>query len=180
MRRKIRLGKFAGWEWSADWNVVPSGVILIMIFSLLAAATVTLPTATAIVAGVLATLLHYTYDVLHNVGHGIAARRSGYPMRGILFFTILAGSVYPRDEPQLPGKIHIQRALGGPSMSLIITIIMGVLAVLAWESGGVARFITVLGFLSNLLIFTIGALIPPLNLGWFSNDGGTILTWWGK
>jgi Zn-dependent protease len=180
MRRKLRLGKWAGWEWSADWNVLPSAVILALGLSLGAAATMNLPIETAIIAGLLATGLHYIYDVLHNLGHALAARRTGYPMRGIHFFMILVGSIYPRDEPPLPGKIHIQRALGGPIMSLIVTIILGLLAILAWDGGGIGRFVTTVGFLSNLLIFTIGALIPPLRFGWFSNDGGTILTWWGK
>lgn len=180
MSRTIRLGNFLGWEWSADWNVLPSAALVALGLSWVAAHTMNLPAATALVAGILAMLLHYVSDVLHNLGHRLAAARTGYPMRGIHFFLVLAGSVYPRDEPQLPGKIHIQRALGGPMMSLIVTVMMGVGMILAWDNGGIARFVTSFGFVTNLLIFTIGALVPPLRLGWFSNDGGTIVAWWGK
>jgi len=126
--------------------------------------------------GLLCVLVMFLGDWLHDMGHAWAARRVGHPMTGIKYFSILAQCEYPKNEPQLPGKIHIQRALGGFWVNLLI--------------GGVAFFLLlygplwpawafwVLGFTAfyNFVILGLGALIPPIDIpGYFQNDGGTIL-----
>src|SRR5258706_526147 len=90
--------------------------------------------------GLLAVALHWLSEIVHHLGHAIAARRTGYPMSGIRlgFLGVLTSSVYPRDEPELPPALHIQRALGGPLASLAIGLVAGALALALHPSGGLA------------------------------------------
>ena len=111
--------------------------------------------------GFLAALLHYVSDMLHQFGHAFAARCTGHPMSGVYFWGIFGASLYPKDEGELPGRVHIQRALGGPLASFAGTIVAGLL---------------LFTFVDNLLVFALGALFP-IRLGDFVTDGATILYW---
>jgi Zn-dependent protease len=112
--------------------------------------------------------------LVHNLGHAWAARRVGYPMSGILFWGLLASSLYPPDEPLLPGRVHIRRALGGPLISLLASLASAVF-VLALIGSGVWWYLALFYCLDNFIVFTLGALLPmPFT------DGGTILAWRGK
>jgi hypothetical protein len=90
-------------------------------------------------------------------------------------FWLLSTSVYPSDEPSLPGAIHIRRALGGPLASLLLSVVAAIVAGVLLPVGGVLWWVGAFFFLENLLIFTLGSLVP---LGF--NDGSTLLRWWGK
>ena len=103
------------------------------------------------------------------------AQSTGYPMRGVRFVHVLAYSVYPRDEPELSGKIHIRRALGGPAISLAVTVLALVILLVAQTVGGFLFWIALWFFLDNLLVFFLGAFLP---LGF--TDGSSILKWLGK
>lgn len=126
----------------------------------------------AIAGGILAAAIHLLSEFWHQLGHARAARRTGYPMRGIHFFTILGASRYPRDEPVLPPDIHITRALGGPQASLLLAAVSGVLALLLRPFGGLLAFLATFTALDNLLVFVLGALTPNPFL---ETDGVTIL-----
>ena len=128
-----------------------------------------------IVGGLIATLMHLTATLWHQLGHAIAARRTGHPMMGVRLWLLLGASVYPHDEGDLPAAVHIQRALGGPIANLVLTILVGGVALILDPSNGVAWWLFVFWFLDNSLIFTLGALLP---LGF--NDGSTILHWLGQ
>ena len=45
-------------------------------------------------------------NTLHQFGHAWAARRVGYPMTGLRYRGVLAASLYPRNEPELPADIQ--------------------------------------------------------------------------
>ena len=127
----------------------------------------------AVLGGVLAVVLHWLSEIVHNLGHAWAAQRTGYPMTGVRLgiFGVIAQSLYPVDEPTLPGHVHIQRALGGPMSSAMLTVLAGLIAQVAGREGlfgGLAWFF----FLENLLVFLLGACLPLPGL-----DGGTILHW---
>ena len=96
---------------------------------------------------------------------------TGYPMSGIRFGThvVFATALYPADEPALPAGTHIQRALGGPIVSGVVTIIAFVVMRVISALSPLWSFVAWFFFLENLLLFTLQALIP---LGF--NDGGTI------
>lgn len=88
---------------------------------------------------------------------------------------VLASSRYPRDEPELPAEIHIRRALGGPTASFLLALVVGTIAFMQRDNGGMVWWLAVFLALDNLLIFTIGALLP-LSF----TDGGTLVYWWPR
>jgi Zn-dependent protease len=129
----------------------------------------------ALLGGLIAALLHYVLDFAHNMGHAIAARRTGYPMTGVHFWGILGTSIYPRDEPVLPGKVHIQRALGGPIMSGGISIVLAILVALVRPPDTLLDWLLVFALTLNVLAFTLGALLPLHRWVGIETDMDTIL-----
>ncbi|MBK8823074.1 MAG: hypothetical protein IPN58_10815 [Anaerolineales bacterium] len=83
------------------------------------------PLGESILLGFVAVFLHWVSVLLHHFGHLIAAQMTGYSMSGIQFgmFGILARDFYPDNEPNLPPSIHIRRALGGPIVSGLLSVI---------------------------------------------------------
>lgn len=126
----------------------------------------------SILGGFVAMILHWVGELFHQLGHARAAQKTGYPMIGIRGYFILGRSIYPKDEPDLPGYVHIRRALGGPQMSILVTVIAGVIAAALNPLGGVVWYVALFFMLDNLLTFSLGAFLP---LGF--TDGSTILYW---
>lgn len=122
-----------------------------------------------------ATMIHWFSEFWHHFGHWLAGKVAGYPMNGLLLVYVLAVGRYPQDEPDLPARVHIQRALGGPLASFLLTLAAGVLAGRLWPAGGVGAYLAAFAFLDNLLVFTLGALLP---LGF--TDGSTLMYWWPR
>jgi Zn-dependent protease len=172
---EYRLGRLAGLNLSARPSAVAGTIVLWAILAALGAALLDLPVGTAIVASLAAVALHWGSELLHQLGHAWAARRVGYPMIGVRAWGVLSASIYPPDEPALPGRIHIRRALGGPLASLLVTVVAGALALALRPLGGAIWWLALFFCLENLLVFTLGSLLP---LGF--NDGSTLLHWWGK
>jgi hypothetical protein len=130
---------------------------------------------TAILFGLLCTLLHWLADLIHQLGHARAARRVGYPMTGVRAWFIFSQSLYPPDEPPLPGNVHIRRALGGPVASILTGSLAGVLVWLIYPSQNFIEWALIVFFLDSWLVFGFGAFLP---LGF--TDGSTLLAWRGK
>jgi Zn-dependent protease len=134
----------------------------------------------ALTAGALSALVFFVSELLHQLGHAWAARRTGYPMTGIHFFSLFAGSVYPADEPPLPRQVHIQRSLGGFWVNVVIGLLLVPFAVAAWPAGGVGAWLLAFGVVANLFVLGLGALVPlrvPGGDGGVS-DGGALLRYW--
>ena len=172
---EYKLGRLAGLSLSARPSAVAGTIVLWAILVAIGAGPLGLLVGTAIVAGLAAVALHWASELLHQLGHAWAARRVGYPMFGVRAWGVLSASVYPPDEPALPGRIHIRRALGGPFASLLVTLVAGTLALALRPLGGAIWWLALFCCLENLLVFTLGSLLP---LGF--NDGSTLLRWWGK
>ena len=176
MPRSIRLGYIAGLDVRARPFAFVAFALMWVAFSALGIFALDLSPFTSLWGGFTGAVLQYASELWHHLGHAVAARRTGYPMSGITFLGPLALSRYPANEGELSGKIHIQRALGGPVASAILTVITGLL-LLAQSNApqGVAYWLTLITFVDNLLVFTLGAFLP---LGF--TDGSTLLHWWGK
>ncbi|HEY4721741.1 MAG TPA: hypothetical protein VII92_07840, partial [Anaerolineae bacterium] len=99
----------------------------------------------------------------------------GYPMIGIRYWGVLSTAVYPADEPALPASIHIQRALGGPSVSIAVGILIGLVALALQNSAGILKWLALFTALDNLLVIGLGAFLP---LGF--TDGSTLLRYWSR
>ena len=90
------------------------------------------------------------------------------------FLGVLSSALYPSDEIELPPAIHIRRALGGPTASLLVAAFVFLL-VRALVPGGVLWWLAILFLVDNLFVLGLGSLLP---LGF--TDGSTILQWLRK
>jgi hypothetical protein len=168
-----RLGTIYGVKITAQPSAIVASIALWAVATEVATAFFHASLAAGIVQGLVVTLIHWLSDLLHQLGHAIVARSAGYPMSGLRLWFLLSSGLYPLNEPELPARTHVRRALGGPIMSLIATVIAGVIAWLMGSAGSPYTWIAVFAFLDNLLIFTLGAFLP---LGF--TDGSTLLRLW--
>jgi hypothetical protein len=175
MARLYELGRLAGLRLTAGPSAVVGSAVLWALLSGVAAGALGVPPVAAIAGGLVAVLLHWGSDIVHQLGHAWVARVSGHPMIGIRLWWLLSASIYPRDEGPLPAAVHIRRALGGPVASLLLTVIAAVIALAFRPVGGVYWWVALFFFLDNLLVLTLGAFVP---LGF--TDGSTLLHWWDK
>lgn len=171
MRQRYPIGKIGKLDITADASAVAGGLLLWAILIAVGRRFFRLRPGAALAGGLIATGLHFLSELWHQAGHARAAEATGYPMTGIHLWGVLGASVYPADEPELPGEIHVARAMGGPRASARLAVVGGVLALLAWPLGGIVYMITLLFALGNWLIFTLGAFIPLP----FMETDGTIL-----
>lgn len=140
-----------------------------IIFTLILFYGVKLPLTKSLLMGLAATLLHWISELIHCLGHAYAAKRTGYPMTGIRFGTlsILAQTQYPTDEVALPPSIHIRRALGGPIINGLFSILLYLILPL-WPADWFWLGLIVL--IENIFLYTLQVFLP---VGF--NDGSTIL-----
>jgi hypothetical protein len=62
--------------------------------------------------------------------------------------------------------------LGGPLISLGVTVVAAVIAAALYPLGGLARYLSLFAALENVAVFCLGSLLPlPFT------DGGTLLRW---
>lgn len=175
MSSTVSLGRIGELEISAKRMAFVSFVAVWLVMSALGVLVAHLSFGEGIISGFVIACLHYVSELIHHLGHAGAARNTGYPMRGVRFVHVLAFSVYPKEEPDLPGRIHIRRALGGPLMSFLVTVITLLILLVAQNVGMLFYWIALCFFLDNLFVFTLGAFLP-LSF----TDGGTIARYWGK
>ena len=168
------LGTLAGLRLTAIPAAVIGSIGLYVIVIMLMAAF-NIPIGSALLGGLIVVSLHWFSELMHQLGHAWAARRTGYPMSGIRFGTlgVLATSLYPPDEPALPARVHIRRALGGPIFSAWLSAIAFiVILVTAHGTDAMWAFVWWFFFLENLFVMTLQVFIP---LGF--NDGATLWRW---
>jgi hypothetical protein len=156
---------------TVDRTALPCTLLMWVGLSLAAGLLFRLSLAEALAAGAAATLLHWFSALWHDAGHVIAARITGHPMTGLRLWTVFAINQYPADEGELPAKVHVRRALGGPIASLFLTLIFAALLFVVAQSSAL-WWLVLFGFLENALVMTSQAIAP---LGF--NDGATLRQW---
>jgi hypothetical protein len=172
------LGTLAGLRLTLIRSAVIGSIALYVIVIGLMIVVFNIPIGSALLGGAIVVVLHWFSELVHQLGHAWAARRTGYPMIGVRFgaLTVFATSLYPPDEPPLPAKIHIRRALGGPIFSAWLTSIVFIVILMTVRGiDAVWSFVLWFFFLENLFVMTLQVFIP---LGF--NDGGTIWRWMRK
>ncbi len=171
MSQRYPIGKIGKLDITADASAAAGGLLLWAVLSAAGRVVFRLRPGAALTGGLIAAALHFLSELWHQAGHARAAEATGYPMTGVHLWGVLGTSVYPRDEPELPGEIHVARAMGGPRASARLAVAGGVVALLTWPLGGIVRMTATLFALENWLIFTLGAFIPLP----FMETDGTIL-----
>lgn len=101
----------------------------------------------ALWVGVGFAVYHEIAQLVHQLGHALAAQATGYPMTGVRYEWGFSYSEYPPDEPPLPDRVHIQRSLGGVGGITLLLVIV----VLLWLQVDV----TASGFTRWLLNFLL-------------------------
>jgi len=173
--RTYELGSLFGLRVTLRAQAFVGTLVLWVLLAAIARYVLRLPVGEALLGGLLAVALHWLSEIVHHLGHAIAARRTGYPMGGIRlgFLGVLTSSVYPRDEPELPPALHIQRALGGPLASIAIGLVAGALALALHPSGSLSWWLALFVCVENIVVFGLQVFVP---LGF--NDASTVLHWW--
>lgn len=132
--------------------------------------------AVAIPGGLIAALLHYVFSFTHHLGHAIAARSTGYPMAGVHYFGPLGTGLYPSDEGDLPARVHLRRAVGGPILSALISLILfALLLSVGRGAGGLVGWVLFAAFAINFGIYTLGPFAPGMGL--IETDMDTLRRW---
>lgn len=175
MNQSFPAGRVFGLQVRVRPTAVISALLLWGLCSLLGVTRFKLSPRKAVFGGLTAVLLHFFSDLWHHLGHTRAANITGYPMEGVDFWGPLATSLYPDDEPDLSADIHIQRALGGPIASLLLSGLAGLAWLLLRPLGDVYAVVAAFFFLDNSLFLTMGAFLPLR-----FTDGSTILHWWPR
>jgi hypothetical protein len=167
--KTIHLGKLFGLQIGILPLAFVGTLVLWILFTVIARSGFNIPFSESILMGFIATLLHWTFELIHSLGHAYAAKRTGHPMTGITFgaMAVFALTHYPKDEPELSPSIHIRRALGGPIINGLLSIVFYFLLPL-WR--GNWFWIGMFAFVENLFVYTLQIFLP-LSF----NDGGTIL-----
>lgn len=116
----------------------------------------------ALVGAAVATTLMWLSELIHQLGHAIAARSTGHPMIAITLgrYLVLGTSVYPADEGALPPAVHIRRALGGPIASLSVSAIALPIALALQPAGGAPFAVAAFVFLLNFFAYTLQVALP--------------------
>jgi hypothetical protein len=165
----VMRAKIGSLTLTADATALVGSLILWLVLTVAGMLWLDYSLPKAILMGFAATILHWVCDLLHQAGHAIAARSTGYPVSGVRLWGLLSSTTYPSDEPALPRSVHFRRAIGGPLLSLALSIIAAA-ALLVLHSGSWICWLDLFFLLDNFLVFTVGALLP---LGF--TDGSTLL-----
>src|SRR5258708_39794369 len=112
--RTYELGSLFGLRVTLRAQAFLGTLVLWVLLAAIARYVLRLPVGEALLGGLLAVALHWLSEVVHHLGHALAARPTGYPMSGIRLgvLGVLASSGYPRDEPELPPALPLHPALG--------------------------------------------------------------------
>jgi hypothetical protein len=102
-----------------DILIAPSALVGSVVIALVAAAVFAaragLSAREALFGGILAMLLYWLSDLLHHFGHAIAARRTGYPMTGVLLHTVRSLAL---DSCQLQSALECAGVICGSDQSV--------------------------------------------------------------
>ena len=83
--KEYRLGTWAGLQWSMTRSAIVGAIGLWLVVVALMVAAFNIPIGSALLGGVIVVILHELSEIVHQLGHAWAARRTGYPMSGVRF-----------------------------------------------------------------------------------------------
>lgn len=172
MTKRYPLGTVGKLEITAEPSAAGGFLLLWAVFSFLGLKAFRLKPGAALTGGLLAAALHFVAELWHQLGHARAAEKYGFPMEGVHLWGVLGTSEYPPDETQIPAEVHIERALGGPRASAVLTVIAGLITLIVRPISKPAFMVASIFTLENLGIFSVGAFLP---MPFMETDGNTLL-----
>ena len=150
------LARVFGVDWTTTplgWLVAPAFMPLGLLAGLVAWNG---PFAERLGIGLLAGIVVLAAQVLHELGHVISARIAGGPMREVLFTAVRPLTLYD-DTADLPRRVHVGRAIGGPAINLAL----GLAALPLSRAAGPEALTFLLGFFAWLnTAFGLISLLP--------------------
>lgn len=135
-----------------SWRFVPPKIVIGLIVAFIVHRDE--PVEARIVYGIVYGLLIVTLLFLHIVGHTLSSRWVGAPMDENHITPILIRTTYHDDPPDLPKRVHLGRAVGGPLMNITV----GLFTLLIWSQVG--GQILLFFVLANLVL--AGFILLPL------------------
>lgn len=173
MRQSVRLGRIAGIPVGLHWSVAVMGALIATILGrqVLPASAPHQPAAAYWLTACAGSLLFAAALLVHELGHSVAARRSGVVVRSITLWA-LGGVAELEDDPP-SARADLRIAAAGPATSVGVGVFFGCLALLAGTGGGAgaslaAAVLSWLALMNGLL--AAFNLLPGAPL-----DGGRVL-----
>lgn len=166
----MRIAKIFGIEIWLDysWLIIFFLILITFTAGLLPAQYPGLSRPTAVVTGVITTLLFFASVIAHELSHSVYAKSQGLEIRRITLF-VFGGASELTDEPKSPGQEFIMSALG-PLTSLALGALFGAV----WLAGRGLSYLplTALGGILSIINVSLGIfnLLPGFPL-----DGGRML-----
>ncbi|MCA9915306.1 MAG: hypothetical protein KC496_18260, partial [Anaerolineae bacterium] len=106
-----------------------------------------------------AAAFHFVLQAIHLIGHAVAASTTGYQMSRMWFLYAFAMTLYPRDEPTIPARLHIRRSLGGPIAFGIALIIVFLLWSNARDAYWTLRYLTSFMLFEAAFLFFFSSIV---------------------
>jgi Zn-dependent protease/predicted transcriptional regulator len=129
------------------------------------------------IMAVAGTIILFLSIIAHEFAHALVARRFGIPMRGITLF--IFGGVAEMDDEPPSAKAELSMAIAGPIMSVLISALFFVLAMMGGIAGVGEEVVAVFWYLAIInLMLVIFNMLPAFPL-----DGGRVtrsLLWMWK
>lgn len=172
MESEIQLGSIAGLRVSARPSFFATRLLLLTALVLTGRFIFKLSRPKAVLGALIASVLDPIIILIHQLGHAWAAKRTGWPMIGISFWSLFSTCIYPSDEPELSASVHLRRAVGGPVASFLNGLIIGIPALWLLPRKGVARLLALFWVIDACVVRSLLALGP---VSW--SDGPPVRYW---
>lgn len=174
MKSEYEAGSIAGLRISAQPSFFSARFIFVVTLAILGRSVFKLSRSQALFGALVAVVLDAFAVLIHQLGHAWMAKRTGWPMTGIRFWGLFSTCTYPPDEPELPPEVHIQRAVGGPIVSLLLGLVTSVPLLLLLPKKGLGRLLALFWIANNIIVKSVLAFGP---LPW---TDGPPMWYWGR
>ena len=172
MNSEQEIGSIAGLRISARPSFFTARFIFMVTLAILGRSVFKVSRPWALFGALVTVVLDAFVILVHQLGHAWMAKRTGWPMAGIRFWSIFSTCTYPPDEPELPPEVHLRRAVGGPVASFLLGLVTIVPALWLVSKKGFARFLALFWMGDTFGARSILAL-GPISF----SDGPTIRYW---
>lgn len=177
MNQAFWTGDILGMRVIAQRSIIPASIGLWIGLTIFAIIALGSGTVAALINALLAVLAHWINTTVHHQGHFSAANVVGHPLRHVVYWGLIGTDIYPSREGELPPRLHIQRALGGPIASLLTAIPLAVVALAWFVIVGNVWWVLLFALVDIIAVYVVGAFIPLHFIG-LETDGSTLLKWW--